>query len=100
MAHRPKPISTQIQGVEAGPKTARNEHESEAHKVRVSPLRIFTHTRFQIYRSAPGHRAHGRVPDLVNPTEETVPGIVHPGSTGVIYCSDRYVIHPCCIRDI
>lgn len=21
--------------------------------------------------------------------EETVPGIVHPGSTGVIYCSDR-----------
>jgi hypothetical protein len=21
--------------------------------------------------------------------EETVPGVVHPGSTGVIYCSDR-----------
>ena len=24
-----------------------------------------------------------------NPDEETVPGIEHPGSTGVIYCSDR-----------
>jgi hypothetical protein len=23
--------------------------------------------------------------------EETVPGIVHPGSTGVIYCSDRAI---------
>lgn len=26
---------------------------------------------------------------MVNPDEETVPGIEHPGSTGVIYCSDR-----------
>lgn len=25
----------------------------------------------------------------MNPDEETVPGIQHPGSTGVIYCSDR-----------
>ena len=29
------------------------------------------------------------MPQTVNPDEETVPGIVHPGSTGVIYCSDR-----------
>ena len=26
---------------------------------------------------------------LVLQDEETVPGILHPGSTGVIYCSDR-----------
>lgn len=29
------------------------------------------------------------MPQIVNPDEETVPGIEHPGSTGVIYCSDR-----------
>lgn len=29
------------------------------------------------------------MPQTVNPDEETVPGILHPGSTGVIYCSDR-----------
>ena len=27
----------------------------------------------------------------MNPDEETVPGIEHPGSTGVIYCSDRAI---------
>lgn len=92
MAHRPAPISTRFQDViGAVIKKARGEDESEAHKVRVSssPLRIFTHTRPQIYRSAPGHQAKGRVPSTTNPAEETVPGIVHPGSTGVIYCSDR-----------
>jgi len=31
----------------------------------------------------------GVLPETVNPDEETVPGIQHPGSTGVIYCSDR-----------
>jgi len=25
--------------------------------------------------------------------EETVPGILHPGSTGVIYCSDRAMVN-------
>jgi hypothetical protein len=29
------------------------------------------------------------MPQTVNPDEETVPGVEHPGSTGVIYCSDR-----------
>lgn len=29
------------------------------------------------------------MPQTINPDEETVPGIEHPGSTGVIYCSDR-----------
>ena len=59
----------------------------------------------QIFRQAPGHQPKG-LPQLVNPVgfffaryqfwfltyskdEETIPGIEHPGSTGVIYCSDR-----------
>ncbi|KAI0345290.1 aminotransferase [Trametopsis cervina] len=50
------------------------EHESEAH---------------QIFREQAGHKARGLVPQTTNPDEETVPGIEHPGSTGVIYCSDR-----------
>lgn len=33
------------------------------------------------------------MPQTVNPDEETVPGIEHPGSTGVIYCSDRAIAH-------
>jgi aspartate/methionine/tyrosine aminotransferase len=32
---------------------------------------------------------HIVLPQTINPDEETVPGIQHPGSTGVIYCSDR-----------
>ncbi|KAL5529570.1 hypothetical protein ACEPAG_5555 [Sanghuangporus baumii] len=52
----------------------KHEKESEAH---------------QIFRAAPGHKAQGIFPQTVNPEEETVPGIEHPGSTGVIYCSDR-----------
>ncbi|QRV73132.1 aminotransferase class I and II protein [Ceratobasidium sp. AG-Ba] len=51
----------------------RNEKNSEAH---------------QIFRSYPGHAPKG-MPQTVNPDEETVPGIQHPGSTGVIYCTDR-----------
>lgn len=42
-----------------------------------------------IYRQQAGHRAKGVLPQTINPDEETVPGIEHPGSTGVIYCSDR-----------
>jgi len=52
----------------------KHEKESEAH---------------QIFRQTPGHQPKGIVPQTVNPDEETVPGIEHPGSTGVIYCSDR-----------
>ncbi|KAI0700627.1 pyridoxal phosphate-dependent transferase [Cytidiella melzeri] len=56
-------------------KQFKNEHESEAH---------------QIFREQAGHKARGGlVPQTTNPDEETVPGIEHPGSTGVIYCSDR-----------
>jgi aspartate/methionine/tyrosine aminotransferase len=51
----------------------KHEKESEAH---------------QIFRNAGGHQPKG-LPEIVNPDEETVPGIEHPGSTGVIYCSDR-----------
>ncbi|KAI0691366.1 pyridoxal phosphate-dependent transferase [Cytidiella melzeri] len=55
-------------------KQFKNEHESEAH---------------QIFREQAGHKARGGiVPQTTNPDEETVPGIEHPGSTGVIYCSD------------
>ncbi|KDQ61119.1 hypothetical protein JAAARDRAFT_55833 [Jaapia argillacea MUCL 33604] len=56
-------------------KSMKHEKESEAHR---------------IFRDAPGHNPKGVVmPQTVNPDEETVPGIIHPGSTGVIYCSDR-----------
>ncbi|KAG6851285.1 hypothetical protein H0H93_011721 [Arthromyces matolae] len=54
----------------------RHEKESEAH---------------QIFRRAAGHAPKGVLPQTVNPDEETVPGIEHPGSTGVIYCSDRAI---------
>lgn len=44
----------------------------------------------QIFREAAGHKPKaGILPQTVNPEEETVPGIEHPGSTGVIYCSER-----------
>ncbi|KAI0317566.1 aminotransferase [Amylostereum chailletii] len=43
-----------------------------------------------IFRQAAGHKAKSVLPQTVNP-EETVPGILHPGSTGVIYCSDRAI---------
>ncbi|KAG8858146.1 hypothetical protein FRC20_012059 [Serendipita sp. 405] len=50
---------------------AKHEADSEAHR---------------IYRSYAGHAIKGQ-PNLTNPDEETIPGIVHPGSTGVIYCT-------------
>ncbi|PIL24282.1 hypothetical protein GSI_14035 [Ganoderma sinense ZZ0214-1] len=56
---------------------ARHEKESEAHR---------------LFRQSAGHKPKGQLgtlPQTVNPDEETVPGIEHPGSTGVIYCSDR-----------
>ncbi|KAI0748514.1 aminotransferase [Daedaleopsis nitida] len=55
----------------------RHEKDSEAHR---------------IFRQSAGHnkpKTGGVLPQTVNPDEETVPGIEHPGSTGVIYCSDR-----------
>ncbi|KZT09777.1 aminotransferase [Laetiporus sulphureus 93-53] len=51
----------------------KHEKDSEAHR---------------IFRESAGHASRG-LPQTVNPDEETVPGILHPGSTGVIYCSDR-----------
>jgi len=54
----------------------RHEHESEAHR---------------IFRESAGHQPKGILPQTINPDEETVPGILHPGSTGVIYCSDRAI---------
>ncbi|EKM52073.1 uncharacterized protein PHACADRAFT_177472 [Phanerochaete carnosa HHB-10118-sp] len=55
---------------------AKHESESEAH---------------QIFRDTAGHKSRGLLPQTINPDEETVPGIEHPGSTGVIYCSDRAI---------
>ncbi|EIN07107.1 aminotransferase [Punctularia strigosozonata HHB-11173 SS5] len=55
-------------------KSSIQESDSEAH---------------QIFREAAGHKPRGVLPQTVNPEEETVPGVLHPGSTGVIYCSDR-----------
>ncbi len=45
----------------------------------------------QIFREAAGNKPKTLIPQTVNPDEETVPGIEHPGSTGVIYCSDRAI---------
>ncbi|KAJ3548746.1 hypothetical protein NMY22_g1144 [Coprinellus aureogranulatus] len=63
-----------VEQVRDAMKHYKNEKDSEAH---------------QIFRKAAGHTAHTVTPQTVNPDEETVPGIQHPGSTGVIYCSDR-----------
>jgi len=52
----------------------KHEKESEAH---------------QIFRDVTGNKPKGVLPETINPDEETVPGIQHPGSTGVIYCSER-----------
>ncbi|KIK59407.1 hypothetical protein GYMLUDRAFT_44407 [Collybiopsis luxurians FD-317 M1] len=54
----------------------KHEKDSEAH---------------QIFRQAAGHQPKGVLPQTINPEEETVPGIEHPGSTGVIYCSERAI---------
>jgi len=58
-------------------KSYKHENDSEAHK---------------LYRQSAGHKIKhvtAILPQTINPDEETVPGIQHPGSTGVIYCSDR-----------
>ncbi|KAF7295542.1 hypothetical protein MIND_01094200 [Mycena indigotica] len=53
----------------------KHEDDSEAHK---------------IFRASAGHAPKGAsYPEVTSADEETVPGILHPGSTGVIYCSDR-----------
>ncbi|KAI0247071.1 pyridoxal phosphate-dependent transferase [Lactifluus subvellereus] len=76
--------STHLPPINTGPnvqKLYKHEDESPAH---------------QIFRQAPGHKSkHAQVilPQTVNPDEETIPGIQHPGSTGVIYCSDRAQAH-------
>lgn len=57
-------------------KNIKHEDDSEAH---------------QVFRNAAGHQAKSVMPQTTNPDEETVPGIQHPGSTGVIYCSDRAI---------
>ncbi|KAG6814561.1 hypothetical protein H0H92_000089 [Tricholoma furcatifolium] len=68
----------------------KHEKESEAHQVDRFCLRSTRRlTSPQIFREAAGHKPKGVVPQTINPDEETVPGIQHPGSTGVIYCSDR-----------
>ncbi|KAG5637760.1 hypothetical protein H0H81_003327 [Sphagnurus paluster] len=59
----------------------KHEKESEAHQA--------SSVAESIFRQAAGHQPKGVNPEMVNPDEETVPGIEHPGSTGVIYCSDR-----------
>ncbi|KAG8947947.1 hypothetical protein FRC04_010144 [Tulasnella sp. 424] len=57
-------------------KAMENERESRAH---------------QLFRAYPGHDRVGinREAASAHPDEDTMPGIVSPGATGVIYCSDR-----------
>ncbi|PWZ02219.1 PLP-dependent transferase [Testicularia cyperi] len=52
----------------------RHESESEAH---------------QLFRSHPGHNKSQGRPFSSGDTDEKFPGIKHPGSTGVIYVTDR-----------
>lgn len=68
----PPPLSFK----QAVKKVMKNEHESRAH---------------QLFRAYPGHDRVGIQRDGVrdHPDEDTMPGIVSPGATGVIYCSDR-----------
>ncbi|KAF8623564.1 hypothetical protein AX15_006333 [Amanita polypyramis BW_CC] len=67
------PAAAFIDTVRDAMKHYKHEKESEAH---------------QIFREVVGNKPKG-FPQTVNPDEETVPGIEHPGSTGVIYCSER-----------
>ncbi|KAG8929131.1 hypothetical protein FRC02_005968 [Tulasnella sp. 418] len=53
---------------------AKTEEDSKAH---------------QVFRSYPGHNRAQRGSRHPNADEDTLPGIVSPGSTGVIYCTDR-----------
>ncbi|KAF8469917.1 aminotransferase [Gautieria morchelliformis] len=57
----------------------KSEHDSEAHQESCCLL------------PPSGHAPRGILPQTINPAEETVPGIEHPGSTGVIYCTDRAI---------
>jgi len=67
-------LSLSLDKTQDSMKHMHHESQSEAHR---------------IFRESAGHGARGLLPQTVNPDEETVPGILHPGSTGVIYCSDR-----------
>ncbi|KIL69857.1 hypothetical protein M378DRAFT_21185 [Amanita muscaria Koide BX008] len=71
---------TLIDEVRDAMKHTKHEKESEAH---------------QIFRQIAGNKPKG-VPQTVDPNEETVPGIEHPGSTGVIYCSERAMANGFC----
>ncbi|KIY47842.1 PLP-dependent transferase [Fistulina hepatica ATCC 64428] len=73
---RPGPPLDRFRGiVHEAVQKYKHEKDSEAH---------------QIFRQSNiGHQPKGVLPQTVNPDEETIPGIIHPGSTGVIYCSDR-----------
>lgn len=69
----------------------KHESASEAHQVctRLHFENMILTPSLKIFRESAGHQPKGIMPQTVNPDEETVPGIEHPGSTGVIYCSDR-----------
>lgn len=53
---------------------APDEDESEAHK---------------LFRSFPGHERKGEAPKTDNEEHAQLPGVESPGSTGVLYCSER-----------
>ncbi|KAK2466823.1 hypothetical protein APHAL10511_001081 [Amanita phalloides] len=71
---RVQSFSNLVDQVRGAMRHHKHENESEAH---------------QIFRQGIGNQPKGFLPQTVNPDEETVPGIEHPGSTGVIYCSER-----------
>ncbi|KAF8735827.1 hypothetical protein AX14_001403 [Amanita brunnescens Koide BX004] len=71
---RVQSFSNIVDHVRGAMRHSKHEKDSEAH---------------QIFRQAKGNKPKELLPDTVNPDEETVPGIEHPGSTGVIYCSER-----------
>ena len=62
-----QPLTGKVSQAKGAILDAKHETESEAH---------------QILRSYAGHALNGH-------QEETIPGIRHPGATGVIYCTDR-----------
>ncbi|TBU65499.1 aminotransferase [Dichomitus squalens] len=71
---------------------AESRFEQQVHEV----VRHFRHEKdseaHRLFRQSAGHnkpKGGAALPQTVNPDEETIPGIEHPGSTGVIYCSDR-----------
>ncbi|KAG9045447.1 hypothetical protein FS837_006290 [Tulasnella sp. UAMH 9824] len=68
----PPPLSLK----QAVKQVIKNERESRAH---------------QLFRAYPGHDRVGVQREGVrdHPDEDTMPGIMSPGATGVIYCTDR-----------